>query len=849
VNVDDTRDNEHATTSTPGSRRTFWQSRSGTVVLVIALLATTLVTAMGAGYQATEPDMDNAAGYLPKGGGVARVNADSGEVEAEAKALAEGGETTQPVVLGDGRVAVVNNDTGTVKILSGGLSNGVTVSSGQDSPGGKASVAVVPAGSRTYLVNALRQTVELVESNRPGQPVSVRGATVVAVPDGGDGIFVLTDNGRVVHVMDGRVDAGPGLPARAEHLTVADGSPVAITEEGQALAISETDLRPLTGKGELPSGPAVRVGASLSAGRYLLVLDAGSSRNRGLYVVDPRSTDAPRVFRDLPRQPVQLGVPVVLGDRVYVPDTTSHRVHVRDLSGEQAEEIPVPGKNGEVEVSVQDRRVWANDRTDRRAVVIEGDGTHATVDKGPGDGLTDDTTGRSGDEPDQEDEDQSEQDPTVESPPPSSKDPEEGREPAPELVAVPTVAPGTSEQDACAALAEAELRCAPMAVGAGGAAGTVRDTDPGAGARVPAGTAVRVHVYGPVAVPRLVGLRTQEACGVVTGVPEARFTCARQPFPGPAPDGVRLDEVTEQNPSEGRQVSSGATIGIRFYDGFSLTDLTGLNGDEACQAINVRGNGLVTCQVQPGGAAGTPAQRGTVQAQTPPAGTEVHVNETVILTVYGDALPQVPDVLNRGSTDACSLVAAAGYTCDPRPDGSSPTAVVSSQEPPGGTPLASGSAVVVHYSPHNSGVLNRYRSVSQPGVYVIRVEEAAPDGYVLDAYLGRAYAATLTDQPNTTPVFGYMCTASKERCGGREPNHYYSLDAAPDPDLPDWLQTRAVLRVFNAPGWACPQGQVLISRVRKLTANTRQYSVERIGPALPPGSPWDYIEPLGCVWA
>jgi hypothetical protein len=76
--------------------------------------------------------------------------------------------------------------------------------------------------------------------------------------------------------------------------------------------------------------------------------------------------------------------------------------------------------------------------------------------------------------------------------------------------------------------------------------------------------------------------------------------------------------------------------------------------------------------------------------------------------------------------------------------------------------------------------------VTQPGVYVIRVEEAAPEGYVLDAYLGRAYAATLADQPNTTPVWGYMCIAAKDRCGGSAPNHYFSLSSASDPDLPDW---------------------------------------------------------------
>jgi beta-lactam-binding protein with PASTA domain len=154
--------------------------------------------------------------------------------------------------------------------------------------------------------------------------------------------------------------------------------------------------------------------------------------------------------------------------------------------------------------------------------------------------------------------------------------------------------------------------------------------------------------------------------------------------------------VTEQNPAEGQRVSSGATIGIRFYEGFSLIDLTGLNGDEACRAITDRSNGLVACQLQPGDSAGDPAQRGTVQAQTPPADTEVRVSGTVVLTVYGDTLPQVPDILNRASTYAYSVVTAAGYSCDARPDGYSPTAVVSSQEPPGGTPLPSGSAVVVH---------------------------------------------------------------------------------------------------------------------------------------------------------
>jgi hypothetical protein len=828
----------------PRNRLARWltsRNKAGSIVVVGALLAGVLVASFGVGYRATAPDLDNATGNAARGTTVVQINSETQRVEAEAHALAPGKQEIEVVTLADNRVATVNNTTKEVRLLDPALMNGTVTRPGASTPAG-GDLSVVAGNDAGYVVEHGQDAVEQigVEGAAPAPPVKVPGglskSAKEAVPDGGSGIWVLTGDEKAAHIVGGKVVRLVETPDPIKHLTVADGRPVAITASGATLDVAADPIRAV-GAEKVPSSLAVVVGSPRGSGRYLVVVDR---RDGKLVVTDPR-TKRVQEFGELPTGAGHnLGAPVVLDDRVYVPDYPKHLIYVFDVAANvRLQDVEVPGKYEKFSLEVRQRRVWANDQFDQQTVVIGRDGRSEVIDKGKGPGVETNTT-----EPEKPPQTPS-RTPSPSAPPPATTAapprPAAASAPPPAMVTVPAIPAGTRQDDACTRIKAANLRCDLEEIGAGGPTGTVRDTKPPGGSRVAEQSVVRVSVYGAISVPTVVGQHTGPACDRITG---SRFTCDRQPMPGPAAGFTDLDVVAQQNPQAGQRADLGSAVTVRFWERVPMENLLGRDGAQECGRIVSESNQAVQCTVSPGAEAPTPAQNGTVSAQSVAAGADVRIGDRIVLTVFGNRIPRVP-VIPPGTDifTGCKMVQDSGYTCVPAADGLSPTAGVTSQDPPGGTPQNGGN-VVVHHEPYASTPLWLWKHNAEP-TYAIRFENVTSlPGYTRVGQLGRAYQPE-QPQPGTGLVNGFFCLSNTRDCWGHDPNHYYSRAMAPPAGWVGWSAANPAANTFNLVNGNCPAGgQVPIYRFRVSNGGDHRYS---IGPTAPAGT--DFTEPLGCIWS
>jgi beta-lactam-binding protein with PASTA domain len=835
------------TTDSPAPRPRGWPGkRGGSVVLVGTLFAGVLVASIGTGYSATKANLDDAKANAVKGDHVVQMNVESQQIEAEAQALAPGKDELEVVTLHDGRVVTVNHKTNEVIVLQDpGLQNPKRTSP-QSSPGTTAPeenlVTVVAGKDAGYVVDPITHTVRMIAKDGTlASSVYVTDATNKAVADRSAGVRVLTSKGEVVHVVGGVIRAVSG--SAVEALTVADGRPIAITSDGKAIDIT-SDVERTVADQPVPHGKNTVVGSPMGAGRYLLVLDRQKAT---LIVVDPRTRSLVRKFTGLPPSSHLLGAPVILDNRIYVPDfdKTAHELLVFDLTeGKLVDKIKVPGESRTFSLEVRGHRVWANDQFDPRALVIDRDGGQVTIDTGEGDGQTDtshpDTPTDSGSQPDTET-------PKQEPPAPPRKEPEEEPAlPAP-TVAVPAIEPGTAKQDACDRIRAAKLRCEFVQIGAGGKIGTVRSTDPPGGYQVPEQAVVRIHVYGALTVPNVVDLFIDRACEIVEGGTGSGETgpamrCVREVAPEPATAFNRLNTVKEQDPAAGQEVKAGTDVTVRYWDQVTMPDLSNTNGADQCNQIIAAANSQVSCTVTEGSEAPNPNQAGFVESQNPAAGSPVKAGATIQLTTYRVQTPKVPGPFSGTSiAEACQAVESAGYTCVQQDDELARHAnTVTRQEPAPGTPQAGGT-VILHYSSEEPVPVYRWAAKNGDPVYVMRVGDEIPNenyqrepnpvGY---AYNGGSLRA------GTVPINGFFCATSKETCGGYDPNHYISRDTSSK----EGFQAGGTLaRFVNITTGQCPPGMIPIRRYFRHPGTWDYYFGS--------SSPWaaDYTEELGCIWS
>ncbi|WP_326918617.1 hypothetical protein [Actinophytocola sp.] len=830
------------------------RGRTGSTVLVGTLLAGVLAASFGVGYSATTPELNDGTNHVPHGHGISQVNSETQRVENEARALATGKEEIEVVELQDGRAAAVNNRTGEVRVYPRDLGTDSTVTppqAGKDKPVPPGEQPAVVAGKDSgYVVDPTGNTVRQLGVDGPAPPpVQIDGgASRTAVPDGAGGIWVLTDDEKAVHVVRDRIVHRVTAPDPIRQLSVADGRPVGITSKGEALDIAARPLRAIASR-PVPSGPSVVVGSPRGAGRYLLVLDRKDGR---LFAVDPR-TRAVHDIGTLPTDsPNSLGAPVILDDRAYIPQYAprKHRLFVRELpSGTPHDDVPVPGEHERFTLEVRDHRVWANDQFDRRVVVVGRDGRPAVIDKGDRPGVQSDTT--QGEHKDQAP--PKDTPPSTVPPPPTTAPPPstEATDPPPSRVTVPEIARGTQQDVACDRVRAVGLRCDIVEVGPGGPTGTVRDTKPLGGSRVPEGSVVRVFVYGPVSVPSVVNLLSDAACAKIlsgAGEPGAggQLKCVKEPMPGTGRTWSDLDVVAEQNPAAGTRVELDTTVTIRFWNTVLMENLAGRNGESECQRVIASSRNRVTCTMQLSSGRHTPDQAGQVASQSPPPGSPVGIGGSIVLDVYGASPPpSVPPMVGTEINAACQAASNAGYTCDARADVplSNTPNVVLSQEPPPGTPQQGGN-VILHYS-NNQGAglqpLYRFRAANNDPVWIVRLGNAPVEGYANPVHIGWAYNAAVG---GTWTINDFYCTGKPSNCGGFERNHYYTKND--QPVIPNFDKHYAVGAFIQAPDGQCAPGQRRMYRFKYHANDGRRYF---IGEGRPDGWPDDYEEWLGCIWA
>ena len=835
-------------------RRFSPHSRAGSLLLTAALLAGVLAATVGAGYSASRPELDSPGAYLAKRESVVYVNAVSGDVEAEAIALAQDGHPTEIVTLADGRVAVVDTRTNQVWVLDPGMMapqgppadhpDPEPEPDATEDPEDAKDIVLVPAPDSGY-VGSGDVVTQIDEQGRPSNPVRLPGKIVGdGVPDPVEGIWVRLENGEVAHVVKDEVRHR--VPGRSvEALTVADGRPIGVTESGELLEVSARPLRRLDTE-PVPHGDGVLLGSARGAGRWVLVLD---TEERILVAVDAR-TGARREFAGLPTEdPGNLGQPVQAGDRAYLPDYDRHLLYVRDLrTGRSLGDIEVPGESATFSLEVRSGRVWANDQFDRGAVTVGKDGVATITDKGEAPGLSDthglgnaDVEDKPAESPDTERPTGSEPPPpsrpTGSEPPPPSPGPSD-REPAP-TVEVPAIEPGTGVAEACERIRAAGLTCIPVAVGTDGRADTVATdpVEPPAGTRVPKASRVLVRHYGPTAVPDVVGQYRTAACDLIKG---AKLVCVPRPREDTAPTPQDLDVVKEQTPGNGEEASTGDEVVVSYYDKALLADYSNQASTTACGALT-QTYPTVRCQVVEGAteqATGKPA--GVVYEQQPAPGGVVRSGQMVTLTVVKGSPYRVPNVVGMTPEAACAAVAPLG--CDLRADRVHRDYLVHAQEPPPGTPM-DGGAVVIHYPTHRAVVLSLYKADNGEPVYILRQKGFPGERYnQWEADLGWGYADQ-TSQPGAIhPLYDHFCANNNaaNKCLGYRYNHYVSTKD--QIYHPEW-------KVQGAPSVLdCGPDMVKIFRVMDRpegdSGPVHTYKVVRE----PEQQSWPWNEPLGCLW-
>ena len=795
-------------------------------MLTVALFAGLLVAAVGVGYGVTRPFLGDGSAYLAKGHTVVHVNGETGKPDAEvAQQLATGQEGLQTVRLPDGRLAVVNKATGTVSIIDATTMtpDGPPLTPANPSP----EVQALATTGDGYLVDTRDNTVQrIVVPGRPAAPpVPVGDGIRTAVPSAGS-VWVLTDKGDILEVVDDRAVRTVRLGEPAAGLTVADGHPVAVSARGAAFVVDGTQPR---GLGDLGlAGPDVVFGSHRGAGRHVVAVDRRSGRFGAL---DPRTGRRVNLALPLRRAGADLGEPIVLGAYAYVPDYSGPSLWRINLGTGSADAKPleVPGQPGAFSLEVTGERVWANNQYDRRVLIVEANGHERYVDKGAGPDVTDSQGGGTGGGPGPAPESGSGNQPPATGGGPSN--------PGPATIPVPAFPPGTSRAQACAELARLKLRCREVAVGDQGSRPTdeVVDTTPAAGTLVPANTRVTVRYVGPLETPNVVGMPQTEACRLLSE--GGRFACTARAATQPATDPTQLGKVMTQEPGPGSPLArggrvtltyadsialppfagqtqgeacaritsyamtcepvegtpgvgagqvpgtvydqqpvagtvaaTGTAVRVTFYSGEATVDTyVGRDANEACAAARAAGFG---CMGQEGRtAAGTGQQPGYVYEQSHPAGAEIPLGTQLVLT-YLSANNGVPPVTGTDPGNACAQLAAAGFGCQHVHQPYPSVNRVEAQGVAPGTVLPIGSAVPIAYSPWGLVQYSKYLHNSEP-VWVLRPTGDIPAGYGRQAVVvGSAYPPGL-GIPGAHFINGYFCS-NRTSCSGLPVNHFYS---------------------------------------------------------------------------
>ena len=271
------------------------------------------------------------------------------------------------------------------------------------------------------------------------------------------------------------------------------------------------------------------------------------------------------------------------------------------------------------------------------------------------------------------------------------------------LVTVPDVA-GGSVLEATATLVEAELSVADTVLEEFDLVlpeGTVKGTNPSAGAEVEKQTEIRLIVSlgpNPVAVPAISG---QSLAEVERALQEVNLILGStsEEFNDFVNEGSVLRLVDEDNETlaAGSQVLAGSTLNAVLSAG-PLPDVTGLPVDEARETLDAVG---VTGVVGGDGAFSDTVPEGYVVEVSLPAGATIRPGDTLTLIVSrGPELVMIPDLVGETIADAKEVLEGLGFEVEvrsefPESDWDRSFARVTSLSPSSGQEVAKGTLVII----------------------------------------------------------------------------------------------------------------------------------------------------------
>ncbi|NRQ36720.1 hypothetical protein HII36_33520, partial [Nonomuraea sp. NN258] len=351
----------------------------GAGVVTIALVA--VAAWLGVGVAGTNPKLADVGAWLlaSNRGKVVHVNGLSGQVDGY---LDKAGTHLQ-VVQDGSNVLLVDQRTGHVSRIE---PSQLDVAQTRDFA--TAGLQLVISGTSGYAVDPASGRVQRIDPatlNTLGAAVTLPGPLGAARLDGGGRLWVpVTARGEVVPISAGVAEAAVkvGEPGEELAVTIAGAVPVVVNTRAAVATVIGAD----GGRGQivLPKGVAQagRGGVLTPAatdGPLVPILAPGAS---GLLVVLDTASNAVLSTKFAVSDPTALGVPQVLGAKVYVPDRSTGSVIVWDsAAGGHPTTLQVARRPGPVTVFVKDGLLWANDENGDKAVVIDPEGRMHGVDK------------------------------------------------------------------------------------------------------------------------------------------------------------------------------------------------------------------------------------------------------------------------------------------------------------------------------------------------------------------------------------------------------------------------------------------------------------------------------------
>lgn len=367
---------------------TVGRERIARIGLAGVALAAVLAATFGVGYRASHSLLAGSGAFVQKGHTVVHVNAESATVDAEAaRDLATGRERLEVVQTDPETVWVVNHTTGRVTRLPTATMTPTDAPQKLRTP---ARARVMTGGGQGYVVDPDSGTLNRLDSTS-GQAQRVElpdKVTQVVVDSKGKAWAFAPKTGELYQVANGRLTDRTKVAEpqeRSARLALVKDQPVVYRPAAGSITVASAAGGHPTSIPAPQKQGAVRLGVGPTDRPLLTALVPSTGE---LYVADIASGTVRATDVLEPYAGSGLGDPVVLGDRIYVPDQRLRQIAVLDLTSLRLRDtVSMPSGKDPFELFIRDGRVWANDPYAPTMLVFDRAGVPTTIDKGTGDGV------------------------------------------------------------------------------------------------------------------------------------------------------------------------------------------------------------------------------------------------------------------------------------------------------------------------------------------------------------------------------------------------------------------------------------------------------------------------------